>query len=315
VPRVTVLDDYQGVALTSADWSPVLARHTVEVLQEHLTDEDDIVARLADSAVVVAMRERTPFPASLLARLPALELLVTTGMKNASIDFAAARERGVTVCGTTSSGNPVPELTMGMIIALARNFVAEDAAVRSGRWQHTIGPGLAGLTLGIVGLGNLGIPVARLGQAFEMPVIAWSPSLTAERAAPHGARAVSKEQLFAESDVITIHMPLSDRSRGLIGRADLERMKPTAYLINTSRGPIVDEAALVDALRTGRIAGAGLDVYDIEPLPLDHPLRSMPNALVLPHIGYVTTDQYRTWFGQVVEDIVAWTDGAPVRVL
>jgi phosphoglycerate dehydrogenase-like enzyme len=315
VATVTVLDDYQGVALTSADWAPVRARYSIEVLSEHIADESSLVQRLASSEVVVAMRERTPFPARVLSQLPALRLLVTTGSANASIDLAAARAQGVTVCGTTGSGNPVPELTIGMIIALSRNFAVEDAAVRAGDWQHTIGPGLAGSTLGVVGLGRLGVPVARLAQALGMSVLAWSPHLTPERAAPHDVRAVDKPTLFAESDVITIHMPLSDASRGLIGAGDLARMKPSAYLINTSRGPIVDEAALVDALRSRRIAGAGLDVYDVEPLPVDHPLRSLPNTLLLPHIGYVTSDQYRTWYGQVVEDIVAWSDGAPVRTL
>ena len=285
------------------------------MLRDHIVDEDELVRRLVDSTVIVAMRERTPFPASLFARLPKLELLVTTGIKNAAIDLDAAKANGVTVCGTESTGNAVPEITMGMIIALSRNFVAEATAVRAGGWQHTIGPGLAGLTLGIVGLGRLGIPVAKLGHAFQMRVNAWSPNLTPERAAEHGVQAVSKDELFAGSDVITIHMPLSERSRGLIGAADLARMKRTAYLVNTSRGPIVDEAALVAALSAERIAGAALDVYDNEPLPADHPLRTLPNVLALPHIGYVTTDQYRTWYGQVVEDIVAWTAGDPVRVL
>ncbi|HEY7049590.1 MAG TPA: D-2-hydroxyacid dehydrogenase family protein [Jatrophihabitantaceae bacterium] len=314
MPTLTILDDYQHVALTSADWAPVQAHYSIEVLDEHIA-ESSLVERLAASEVVVAMRERTPFPARVLSQLPALRLLVTTGLSNASIDVAAAQDHGVTVCGTTSTGSPVPEMTIGMIIALTRNFVAEDAAVRAGGWQHTIGPGLAGSTLGVVGLGRLGVPVARLAQALGMSVIAWSPHLTPERAEPHDVRAVSKETLFGESDVITIHMPLSDASRGLISAADLARMKPTAYLINTSRGPIVDEAALIDVLRSRRIAGVGLDVYDVEPLPVDHPLRSLPNTLLLPHIGYVTTDQYRTWYGQVVEDIVAWIDGAPVRVL
>jgi phosphoglycerate dehydrogenase-like enzyme len=247
--------------------------------------------------------------------LPALRLLVTTGLKNASIDVAAARARGVTVCGTSGTTNAVPELTIGMMIALSRNIAVEDAAVKAGRWQHTIGSGLAGATLGVVGLGRLGTPVARLAQAFDMSVIAWSPNLTPERAEPHGARAVSKAELFSDADVITIHMPLSDASRGLIGAGDLARMKRTAYLINTSRGPIVDEPALIAALRERRIAGAGLDVYDVEPLPADHPLRSLPNTLLLPHIGYVTTDQYRIWYSQVVEDIVAWTAGDPIRTI
>jgi phosphoglycerate dehydrogenase-like enzyme len=315
VATVTILDDYQNVALTSADWSPVRALHHIETINEHIAGEAELVQRLAGSEVVVAMRERTPFPAGVLSRLPALRLLVTTGMANASIDVAAAEARGVTVCGTSGSTNAVPELTIGMIIALARNFAAEDAAVRGGGWQYTIGPGLAGKTLGVVGLGRLGAPVARLAQALGMSVVAWSPHLTPERAEPHDVRAVSKAELFGEADVITIHMPLSDASRSLIGAPDLARMKRTAYLINTSRGPIVDEPALIAALRERRIAGAGLDVYDIEPLPADHPLRSLPNTLLLPHIGYVTTDQYRIWFAQVVEDIVAWTAGTPIRTI
>ena len=315
VQIITVLDDYQQVALRSADWSAVRQRFTVDVVHERLADERAVISRLADSAVVVAMRERTAFPASVLTALPTLRLLVTTGMRNAAIDLPAATSRGITVCGTSGSGNSVPELTIGMMIALTRNIVAEDAAVRAGRWQQHIGPGLAGSTLGVVGLGRLGVPVARLAQAFGMQAIAWSPNLTEERAAQHGVRAVSKAELFAESDIVTIHMPLSERSRGLVGAAEFATMKPSAYLINTSRGPIVDEGALGQALRDRRIAGAGLDVYDVEPLPADHPLLSAPNTLLLPHIGYVTTDGYRTWFAQVVEDILAWSDGRPVRVL
>lgn len=313
--RVTILDDYQNVALSSADWAAVRERFAVEVITEHIDDEAELVRRLRGSEVVVAMRERTGFPAGLLAQLPQLRLLVTTGAKNAAIDVAAAHRQGVTVSGTTGTATAVPELTIGMMIALMRNFAQEDAAVRAGRWQHTIGPGLAGRTLGVVGLGQLGIPVARLAQAFAMTVIAWSPHLTQERADPHGVSAVDKRTLFAESDVVTIHMPLSEASRGLIGADDLALMKPTAYLINTSRGPIVDEPALIAALRERRIAGAALDVYNVEPLPQDHPLRSLPNALLLPHIGYVTTDNYRIWFGQVVENILAWDDGAPIRQL
>lgn len=315
MPTVTVLDDYQQVALTCADWAPVEATHDVVTLVDHVADADALVDRLAGSEVVVAMRERTPLPASVLERLPALRLLVTTGMRNASIDIQAARARGVTVCGTKGSNSSVSELTMGLMIALMRGFVREDAAIRAGGWQHTIGPGLAGNTLGIVGLGRLGIPVAELAQAFGMTVIAWSPNLTSERAEQHGVLAVTKERLFAEADVVTLHLPLSGRSRGLVGAAELALMRPTAYLVNTSRGPIVHEAALLDALRERRIAGAGLDVYDVEPLPREHPLRAMPNTLLLPHLGYVSTDTYRTWFTEVVEDIVAWRDGSPVRVL
>jgi phosphoglycerate dehydrogenase-like enzyme len=312
---VTVLDDYQHVALSSADWTAVTAQHSVETIAEHIGDEAELVRRLHDSTVVVAMRERTAFPASVFDALPNLRLLVTTGMANAAIDLAAAAAHGVTVSGTTGTGNAMPELTIGLIIALTRNFAAEDAAVRAGGWQHAIGPGLQGNTLGVLGLGRLGVPVAQLAQAFGMDVIAWSPNLTQDRAAEHGVRAVAKAELFGQADVLTIHMPLSERSRGLVTAADLALMKPTAYLVNTSRGPIVDEDALVAALRDRRIAGAGLDVYDTEPLPVDHPLRSLPNTLLLPHIGYVTTDAYRHWYAQVVEDIVAWTAGAPVRVI
>jgi phosphoglycerate dehydrogenase-like enzyme len=314
-PTVTILDDYQGVALSSTDWSPVSEAYTLDVIGEHIADRDALVARLRDSAVVVAMRERTPFPAEVLKSLPALRLLITTGMVNASIDLAAAAAAGVTVCGTGGAGNAMPELTIGMIIALTRNFAKEDAAIRAGGWQHTIGPGLSGSTLGVVGLGRLGTPVAALAQAFGMKVIAWSPHLSAERAAEHGVRAVTKAELFSQSDVITVHVPLADGTRGMVGADDLALMKPTAYLVNTSRGPIVDQAALVEALRQNRIAGAGLDVYDTEPLPLDDPLRSLPNTLLLPHIGYVTTEAYRVFYRDAVEDIVAFDAGAPVRVL
>jgi phosphoglycerate dehydrogenase-like enzyme len=310
---VTILDDYQQTALASADWTAVRERYRIDVVTEHIADPDDLVARLGDSEIVVAMRERTPFPASLLRRLPNLRLIATTGMRNAAIDVEAAHAQGITVCGTSGASSAVPELTIGMIIALLRNFAQEDAAVRAGGWQHTIGPEVGGRTLGVVGLGRLGVPVARLAQALNMSVIAWSPHLTPERAEPHGVRAVSKQRLFTDSDVITIHMPLSEASHGLVGAADLAVMKPTAYLINTSRGPIVDEGALVAALRERRIAGAGLDVYDTEPLPADHPLRSLPNTLLLPHIGYVATDTYRSWFAQIVENILAWAAGNPVQ--
>ena len=315
MPIVTVLDDYQRVALSSADWSSVRERYTVDVVDTHLADENEVIARLRDSEVVVAMRERTPFPAHVLAALPALRLLVTTGTKNAAIDVAAARDRGIVVCGTTGTGNAMPEITIGMMIALMRNFAVEDAAMRAGGWQRTVGVGLAGRTLGVVGLGRLGAPVAELAKAFAMTVVAWSPNLTQERADEHGVRSVDKATLFAESDVVTVHMPLSERSRGLIGTAEFALMKPGAYLINTSRGPIVDEAALVSALSERRIAGAALDVYDVEPLPPDHPLRGLRNTLLLPHIGYVTTDNYTEWYAQVVEDILAWADGAPIREL
>jgi phosphoglycerate dehydrogenase-like enzyme len=312
--RITVLDDYQDVARASADWSP-LADCDIDVVTSHIGDVDELVARLEDSETVVAMRERTPFPAATLERLPNLRLLVTTGARNASIDLAAARAQGITVCGTGAAGNAMPELVIGMMIALARNFVAEDRAVRAGGWQHTIGPGLSGRTLGLVGLGRLGTAIAALAQAFGMQVIAWSPHLTSERAEQAGVLAVGKRELFETADVVSVHLVLGDTTRGLIGAEELRAMKPTAYFLNTSRGPIVDEAALLDVLTRKAIAGAGLDVYDTEPLPTDHPLRTAENTLLLPHIGYVTTDAYTAFYGGAVEDIVAFRAGRPIREL
>lgn len=312
---LTILDDYQNVALSSADWSVVEDKLGIRVTTEHLGTDDELVARLTASEIVVVMRERTAFPTSVIERLPALRMIVTTGMRNAAIDLDAAALAGIVVSGTRGGGNAVPGITMGMIIALTRHFVEEDAAVRAGAWQHTIGPGLAGKALGIVGLGRLGVPVAKLAHAFGMSVIAWSPNLTVERAAEHDVRAVSREELFTQADIVSIHMPLSERSRGLITADDLRRLGPESYLVNTSRGPIVDETALVDALQDGTIAGAALDVYDTEPLPANHPLRSSGNTLLLPHIGYVTTEAYDVFFADIVEDIRAYLDGEPIRML
>jgi phosphoglycerate dehydrogenase-like enzyme len=309
--RVAVLDDYQGVALGCADWSEL----EVEVFPDHLPDDDAVVERLAPFDVVVAMRERTPFPRARLERLPNLRLLVTTGMRNAAIDLDAARDHGVLVCGTGSLGPPTAELAWALILAVTRHVAEEHAAMRAGGWQHTIGPELAGHRLGIVGLGRLGARMAAIARAFEMEVVAWSQNLTAERAAEAGAALVSKEELFSAADVVTIHLVLSDRTRGLVGAPELARMKPNAYLVNTSRGPIVDEAALLDALHAGRIAGAALDVYATEPLPADHPLRRAPNTVLTPHIGYVTTGTYEVFYGDAVEDIARWLAGDPVRVL
>jgi phosphoglycerate dehydrogenase-like enzyme len=309
--RVAVLDDYQGVALGCADWSAL----EVEVFPDHVADDDALVEQLAPFDVVVAMRERTPFPRARLERLPSLRLLVTTGMRNASIDLDAARELGITVCGTGSLGPPTAELAWALILALTRHVPAEDAAMRAGGWQHTIGPELAGHRLGIVGLGRLGARMAAIARAFEMEVVAWSQNLTAERAAEAGAARVDKDELFATADVVTIHLVLSDRTRGLVGMSELALMRPTAYLVNTSRGPIVDEAALLDALHAGRIAGAALDVYDTEPLPGDHPLRRAPNTVLTPHIGYVTTGTYEVFYRDAVEDVERWLAGDPVRVL
>jgi len=314
-PLLTVLDDYQRVALLFADWSQVTEHYQVEVLEEHL-DGDELLERLSASEVVVAMRERTPFPADVLERLPRLRLLVTTGMSNAAIDLVAAKRGGITVCGTESgSATAVPELVFGMMVALLRHFSAEHEAMRAGGWQHTIGGGLAGHTLGIVGLGRLGTRVAQLAQAFQMDVCAWSRHLDVERAQHLGVRAVDKRDLFSQSDVVTLHARLSTESRGLVGGQELGWMRSSSFLINTSRGPLVDEAALVGALVAGDIAGAGLDVYDVEPLPSDHVLRRTPNVLLLPHIGYVTADGYRTFYSQVVDDVLAHLAGEPVRVL
>jgi phosphoglycerate dehydrogenase-like enzyme len=313
--RIAVLDDYQGVAHDAAPWSSLGGGATVEAVREHIAGDDALAARLAGVGVVVAMRERTPFTAARLAALPDLRLLVTTGMANPSIDLAAARERGITVCGTGSLPGTTAELAWGLILALTRHIAAEDRAMRAGRWQHTIGPELAGRTLGLLGLGRLGRRMAAVGRAFAMPVIAWSQNLSAGDAAAAGAEAVGKDELFDRADVLSIHTRLSERTRGLVGAAELARMKRGAVLVNTSRGPIVDEAALLAALRDGTLAGAALDVYDQEPLPPAHPLRSAPNTVLTPHLGYVTTGTYEIFFRDAVEDIAAFLGGAPVRVL
>lgn len=313
--RVAILDDYQGVALASTDFSGLTGQAEVVVFRDHLSDEVAVAERLVSFDAVVAMRERTPFPPSLLDRLPSLRLLVTAGMRNASIDLAAARERGVVVAGTGGSAASTAELIWGLLLAVARRIPAEDASVRAGGWQTSVGPELAGSTLGIVGLGRLGQAVARYARAFDMRLLAWSTNLTADVAAEHGAELVGKRELFERSDFVTIHLKLSDRSRGLIGADELGLLGPRGYLINTSRGPIVDEAALVAALRDGAIAGAGLDVFDVEPLPADHPLRTLPNTVLTPHIGFVSEQAYARIYGDAVEDILAWLGGSPIRVL
>ena len=313
--RVAILDDYQHVARRMADWSTLPAGTDVVVFAEHLKDAGAVAARLADFEAVVAMRERTAFPRALLERLPKLKLLVTTGMRNASIDVGAAVERKIVVCGTAGLPYPTAELTWGLILALVRRIPVEDRATREGRWQVSCGLGLNGKTLGVIGLGGLGSRVAKVGRAFEMDVIAWSQNLTEARAAEVGAKLVAKDELLARADVASIHLVLSDRTRGLIGARELSLMKRTAYLINTSRGPIVDESALVAAVRKGTIAGAGLDVYDDEPLAIDHPLRDLPNTVITPHLGYVTEEGYRIFYGQALEDVKAWLSGQPVRVL
>jgi phosphoglycerate dehydrogenase-like enzyme len=313
--RVAVLDDYQRVAERMVDWRAALPAAEVRFFHDHLTGVDELAERLAEFEVVVAMRERTPFDRPLLARLPRLRLIVTTGMRNAAIDLAAAGELGITVCGTAGSRTSTVELTWALILALVRHVPAEDASVRAGGWQRSVGTDLAGVTLGVLGLGNIGRRVAAIGLAFEMDVIAWSQHLTAEAAAAVGARRVEREALFREADVLTVHLVLSERTRGLVGAAELATMKPTAYLVNTSRGPIVDEAALAAHLREGGIAGAALDVYGTEPLPPGDPLRTLPRTVLTPHLGYVTEGTYRTFYGEAAEDIAAFLAGRPVRVL
>jgi len=312
-----ILDDYQQAALALADWDRLADHVAVASVGEHIPDREALVARIAQAEILVVMRERTPFPAALLERLPQLKLLVTSGMRNLAIDVAAARARGITVCGTESSPTPPTELTWALILGLARHLPRESQNLRTGGpWQSTVGTDLAGATLGILGLGKIGTRVAAIGRAFGMRVIAWSPNLTAERADAAGVeRAASKEALLEASDVVTIHLVLGDRTRGLLGEAELRRMRPSAYLVNTARAPIVDQAALRRALAEGWIAGAGLDVFEAEPLPADDPFRSLPNVLALPHLGYVTRDNYRTYFTQAVEDIEAWLAGAPIRQL
>ena len=311
--RIVVLDDFQEVAATFADWSGLDAE--VEFISRPIVDDDDLVRVLTGAEVAVAMRERTAFTAGRLERLSDLRLLVTTGRVNASIDVQAARALGIVVCGTESTTSATPELTWGLILSVLRSIPAEDAAVRGGGWQSTVGGDLDGHRLGVVGLGRLGTKVARVGAAFGMDVVAWSQNLDAERADGLGVRAVSKDELFSTADVVTIHYKLSDRSRGLVGAAELEAMKPDGILVNTSRAGLVDTDALITVLEAGGIRGAGLDVHDEEPLPVDHRLRSTPRTVLTPHLGYVTEDTYRIFFTQAVEDIAAWISGEPIRVI
>ena len=325
--RVAILDDYQQVSLASTDWSAVRALAEIDVFCEHIARTDALVRVLEPYDVIVAMRERTYFDAARLGQLPRLRLLVTTGMANASIDLDAAAAHGVTVCGTGGSATSTAELTWGLILALARHIPAEDRQMKTaGRaggaalgvgdgWQHTVGTELHGKKLGLVGLGQQGRLVAKIGRAFGMELLAWSQNLDPDVAEKAKAEAVSKQELFSSSDVVTVHYKLGPRSVGLVGAAELALMKPSAVLVNTSRGPIVDGAALLSALRTSSIAGAGLDVYDVEPLPLSDPLRSAPNVVLTPHLGYVTDDAYRVFYGEAAQDIVAFAQGAPVRVL
>jgi phosphoglycerate dehydrogenase-like enzyme len=325
--RVAILDDYQRVALASADWSAVRSLADIDVFTEYIARTEALVRALEPYDVIVAMRERTFFDASRLGQLPGLRLLVTTGMMNASIDLAAAAAHGVTVCGTGGSATSTAELTWGLILAVARHIPEEDRGMKlagqaggaalgvRGSWQRTVGTGLDGKQLGIVGLGHQGLGVAKIGRAFGMKLAAWSQNLDPEVAKKAHAKAVGKDELFSSSDVVTVHYKLSPRSAGLVGAAELALMKPSAYLVNTSRGPLVDHAALVACLRSGSIAGAALDVYDVEPLPLSDPLRTAPNVVLTPHLGYVTDDAYQVFYGEAAQDIVAFAHGDPVRVL
>lgn len=311
--RIAVLDDYQAVARSMADWGRLGAEMTF--LSEHIADSGGLAGVLAGHDVVVAMRERTPFPADLLERLPDLRLLVTTGMRNAAIDVDAATRLGVTVCGTPSPSHATPELAMALILAVARGLIGEVESMRRGGWQVGLGRDLHGATLGLVGLGRLGSRVAAMAAAFDMSVLAWSQNLTPLRAEDAGAEAVSRSDLFARSDFVSIHLRLSDRTRGLIGSDDLGRMRPGSFLVNTSRGEIVDEAALLDAVANGPLAGAAVDVYTEEPLPPDHPFRSEPRIITTPHIGYVTRETYRVFYEGAVEAIASWKAGEPIREL
>ncbi|MDW3176474.1 MAG: D-2-hydroxyacid dehydrogenase family protein [Acidimicrobiia bacterium] len=311
--RVVVLDDYQEVAVNCADWASLNCHITF--LSKHLAERSQLVEALEGVDVVVAMRERTPFDADLFDSLPALNLLVTTGMRNAAIDLDAAERNGVVVCGTASPGHATAELTFALVQLLARGLHTEAESVRTGAWQVGLGSDLRGATLGLIGLGRLGSQVARFGAAFGMDVVAWSENLTEERASECGVLAVSQQQLLESSDFVSIHVRLSDRTRGLIGPQELARMKSSAYLINTSRGPIVDEHALLEAVRSDELAGAAIDVFDNEPLPVDHPFRREPRIFSTPHIGYVTRQTYEVFYSHAVEDIAAWMDGAPMRLL
>jgi phosphoglycerate dehydrogenase-like enzyme len=315
--RCAILDDYQNVALKMADWSKVANDLDIKVFDKHLGDTAQAAAALQGFPLICAMRERTPFPAAMFDKLPELKLLTTTGMVNRGIDLDAAKAHNVMVCGTPSFGNPTAGITWGLILELTRSIGRENARLKSGEvWQSVVGTDVEGLTLGIIGLGKLGTRVGEIAKAFRMKVAVWSQNITPERASKAGFEfAGSKEELLKQSDIVSIHIPLGPKSRGLIGAKELGLMKPTALLINTSRGPIVEQAALLDALRNKKIAGAGFDVYDTEPLPLDHPLRKLDNVVLTPHLGYVSQQNYRAYFNGVVEDIRGFLDGKPVRVL
>lgn len=312
--KLAVLDDWQGEAAGMADWSRLPEGTEVRFFRAPFPDAEAVVAALAPFDAVVAMRERTPFPAAVLERLPRLRILVTTGMRNAAIDLAACRRLGVVVCGTRAGpGVPTAELTWALVLALAKRIPSEDRALREGAFQTALTAGLGGKTLGVVGLGKIGTVVARVGLAFGMEVVAWSPNLTDARGAAAGARCVEKQALFEAADVVTLHLVLAGSTRGIVGAAELAAMKPTAWLVNTARAGLVDEAALLAALAAGRIAGAGLDVFSAEPLPPDHPLRSAPNTVLTPHLGYATRENFAVFYGDAVDDVIAWAGGRPIR--
>ncbi len=314
--RCAILDDYQNVVLKSAEWSKLKGDLEIKVFNEHLGGPDKVIAALQGFQIVVATRERTGFPKQVIDALPELKLLITTGMRNASIDTEATKARGVVVCGTPNFGNPTSGIAIGLMLELTRHIGYENARLHAGAtWQSTIGPDLEGMTLGVLGLGRLGGDTANIAKAFGMKVIAWSQNLTPEKCAAAGVGYVGKDDLFRQSDFITIHIVLSQRSRGLVGAKELGLMKPSAFIVNTSRGPIIDEAALLATLRDKNIGGAGLDVFDTEPLPLDHPLRKMDNVVITPHLGYVSTQNYEKYFAGAVEDIRGFLDGKPVRVM
>ena len=313
--RVAILDDYLNVALELGDWRSLHGKAELFVFDKPFASQDEAAEKLANFEIIVGMRERTPFPSNLLKQLPNLKLLITTGMRNRSFDMEAATEQGITICGTDSAGQPTAELTWAILLGLACQIPAHDRGMKSGQWQTKLNGNVGGKTLGVVGLGKLGSAVARVGLAFGMKVIAWSQNLTDERAAEVGAIRVEKKTLLSQSDYVSIHLILSDRSRGLIGAEELKQMKPSAYLVNTSRGPIVDEDALLEALQNHKIAGAGIDVYSKEPLPVGSPFRTLDNVLLTPHMGYVATNNISRMYSDAAEDIAAFLDGNPVRVL
>jgi phosphoglycerate dehydrogenase-like enzyme len=304
--KIAILDDYQNVAAQCADWSQLAASAELTFFNDHISDVDTLVSRLEPFDIVCVMRERTPLTAEVIGRLPALKLIASTGPRNASIDINAARARGIEIVNTGYNSYPTIELTWGLILASARHIVTEAQGIRAGAWQKTLGLGLHGKTLGILGLGRVGAGVARVGLAFGMNVIAWSQNLTSDKASENGVTLATKEELFRTSDIVSVHVILSGRTRGLVGRSELDLMKSSALLVNTSRGPIVDESALINALQAKRIAGAAVDVFDREPLPPEHPFRSLPNVLATPHIGYVADDLYRTFYRDTVSNIVSW---------